>query len=126
MKDFIKMLFLLVILCQSCTGSENCSDEGAVLFFNEHLRNIENQQPGQAIDGRTYISIFFLESVTDLNSSVSYGDISYYEKQDSIDRDLSRWYNWLQENKFGLNLDSLKKAEKEVRERNSWIELDVN
>lgn len=126
MKDFIKVLFLLIILFQSCTRKENCSNKAAEFFFNKHLRTIENQKPGHAIDGKTYLSLFFLESVTDLNSSASYGDISYYENQDSIDKDLSRWNSWLQENKCELSLDGLKKAERQVKERNPWIKLDAN
>ena len=69
---------------------------------------------------------FFLETVTNANSSASYGDISYYENQDSIDNDIVRWRNWLQENKCDLNLDSLKKIEKHIKETNPWMGMETD
>ena len=86
MKGFINVAILLIIILFSCRTSDNCGNRNAVETFKKHLRAIEKHKAGQAIDGKVYFSLFFLETVTNTNSSASYGDISYYENQDSIDK----------------------------------------
>jgi len=116
------LTFLFFIILLSCANYEQSADQEAVHFFQKHIKSIQDHNAGQAIASEEYISLFFLESLTDIESSASYGDISYYVSRDSIEQDLANWQNWLEKHQCELNIDSLKLLEKRIVEHNSWIE----
>jgi hypothetical protein len=118
------MLLLLIVAVYSCGSRNTCGDREATNFYEKHIKVVEGHKAGKAIGGRVYLSLFFLEEVTGLNGSASYGDISYYESQAIIKNDISKWTDWLSENECKLNLDTLRAIEKRILSNNTWLGIE--
>ena len=118
------ILLIVIVAVFSCTSRNTCENREATDFYEKHIEIVEGHKAGKAIDGRVYLSLFFLEDVTGLNSSASYGDISYYENRGIIKSDISKWKDWMGKNECKLNLDTLRAIERRILSDNTWLGIE--
>lgn len=120
---YSKLIFLL-ILFPSCREKYCVEDKGIKYVFFKNVNNVENSIPQEAIDGETYLSLFFLESLTGISSSVNYGDVSFYKNQEDINRDSNHWKKWYEKNKCRLKKQELDSLQDKIKSSNPWINID--
>ena len=120
-----RLMFLLIIVAVcSCANRNNCRNHAATDFYEKHIKIVEGHKVGKAIDGKVHLALFFLEEVTGLNSSVSYGDISHYENRNIRGNDISKWNDWKGKNECKLDLDTLRAIEKRILNDNTWLGIE--
>jgi hypothetical protein len=122
----IRSVFMLMVGLHflSCQSLSNCQDGYNYLSkaFSEKIDLLEKiAKENGGINGKGYRAAFFLEKLTKINSSISYGDVSFYESYSDFKNDRKKWTLWFRENKCVFTDEEIKKIEKTIIDETPWI-----
>lgn len=67
------------------------------------------------------ISALFMEEVTNIKSSIRYGDVSVYGSYADFKSDRRKWSKWYEEHKCNLELAEMEETLSQIRLNNNWI-----
>ncbi len=122
---FKKLLFL-ALACLAVTASsgcyKSCVDEEVMVFFEREFSIIEDNLGSEnVVGGRSMIAVFVLQNITDIQSSVRFGDTSVYPNRDAFHLDKSKWKKWLDENGCELDTDHVESTLQEIKKKHPYL-----
>lgn len=132
MSPFSKIYFWILFYswvtllgCISCNNRSeyDCDqDDAAIAIFRSKMSTIDREYHRTGnLSSQLVRSIFFLEEVTSIKSSIEWGDVSYYPSEESVESDLSKWDNWFLVNNCLLRSDSLIFLDSLIIEETNWM-----
>jgi hypothetical protein len=109
----IKYYLVIALLSFHCNLNNNLSlncDENfkkneSHLFIENCFQIIENRLSHTLTVSGDEIYFSFIEKLTNIESSVSFGDVSYYQKKSDYREDIKNWKSWYRNNGCGLKTD---------------------
>ena len=111
LKTFIFWMVLLIHGCKS-----DC--EFDTLAKEKFLEKIDLVEKGHLEDFgvpvSSQVAIIFLEEITEVNSSVEWGDVPAYESRVKLEEDIRLWHKWLNDNYCYISIEEIENLERRV------------
>lgn len=120
MSSMTKYFFIIIFVLFSCSKNEEGKRR-----VEYHLNKVNTCIEGSALSANQYYSVFVLEQLTGVSSSVSFGEVSFYTKKEDVKTDIKNWSEWLKKNEakqYNLS-DSIKIVESLIREELDWLDF---
>lgn len=119
-KLYVLFALAVVFFLQSCGVS--CWDKAVEEYFDRQLSIIEKQlEHTTVIAGEPMFSVFAMEKITGISSSVQYGDVSLYKSHTDYEADKKRWINWLHNEGCDLSTEELNRIVEKLEARNGYL-----
>jgi hypothetical protein len=118
----IILFFLFATLQMSCGHSSDCKvDKFVQKEFSKKFKNIKNINLHKGIGGQLFVDIIFMHEITGIESSVSFGDVSFSKNEEDVQKDVKAWRGWYEEHKCNISRDSIVALEKRIIDSNPWL-----
>lgn len=120
-----KLISIVIFIAFHSCITEYCPDNNRLESdFRERIKRIESLGANQVVGGRFFLDVQSLYSLTQIPSSISYGDVSVYATEEDIQTDVSKWEDWFKSNGCGLRYDTLMKIDEKILVHEDWLRVD--